>query len=85
MQLHQVTRVSKMELFLNVEDKMTKSDVKRLVAERLGWSTTDIFYLFYLTTAKDQPLDYYIVSKKHTIEAIAVIDSLNRRVVNIWK
>lgn len=74
-----------MELFLNVEDKMTKSDVKKLVAERLGWSTTDIFYLFYLTTDKDQPLDYYIVSKKHNLEAIAVIDSLNRRVVNIWK
>lgn len=74
-----------MELFLNVGDKMTKSDIKNIVAERLGWSKTDIFYLFYLTTDKDQPLDYYIVSKSHCIEAIAVIDSLNRRVVNIWK
>lgn len=74
-----------MELFLNAEDKMTKSDVKRLVADRLGWSKTDIFYLFYLTADKDQSLDYYIVSKSHCIEAVAVIDSLNRRVVNIWK
>ena len=74
-----------MELFLNAEDKMTKSDVKKLVAERLGWSKTDIFYLFYLTTDKDQPFDYYIVSKGHCIVAVAVIDSLNRRVVNIWK
>ena len=73
-----------MELFLNAEDKMTKSDVKKLVAEKFGWSKTDIFYLFYLTTDKDQ-LDYYIVSKSHCIVAITVIDSLNRRVVNIWK
>lgn len=74
-----------MELFLNVGDKMTKSDIKNIVAERLGWSTTDIFYLFYLTTDKDQPFDYYLVYKNHCIEAVAVIDSLNRRVVNIWK
>ena len=74
-----------MELFLNAEDKMTKSDVKKLVAEKLGWDATSIFYLFYLTTDKDQPFDYYIVSKGHHIEAIAVIDNLNRRVVNIWK
>ena len=74
-----------MELFLNAEDKMTKSDIKNIVAEKLGWSKTDIFYLFYLTTDKDQSFDYYIVSKSHCIMAIAVIDSLNRRVVNIWK
>ena len=73
-----------MELFLNTEDKMTKSDVKKLVADRLGWSKTDIFYLFYLTTDKDQSFDYYIVSKSHCM-AVAVIDSLNRRVVSIWK
>lgn len=73
-----------MELFF-AEDKMTKSDVKKLVADKLGWSKTDIFYLFYLTTDKDQSFDYYIVSKSHCIMAIAVIDSLNRRVVNIWK
>ena len=64
-------------------DKMTKGDIKKLVAERLGLSKTDIFYLFYLTTDKDQPFDYYIV-KRHCIIAIAVIDSLNRRVVSIW-
>ena len=74
-----------MELFLNAEDKMNKSDIRRLVADRLGWNSKDIFYLFYLTTDKDQSFDYYIVSKSHCIEAIAVIDSLNRRVVNIWK
>ena len=74
-----------MELFLNVEDKMTKSDIKNIVAERLGWGTTDIFYLFYLTTDKDQPFDYYLVYQNHCIKAVAVIDSLNRRVVNIWK
>ena len=72
-----------MELFF-AEDKMTKSDVKKLVADKLGWSKTDIFYLFYLTT-DNQSFDYYIVSKSHCIMAIAVIDSLNRRVVNIWK
>ena len=74
-----------MELFLNAEDKMTKSDVKKLVADRLGWSKTDKIYLFYLTTDKVQPFDYYIVYKNHRIEAIAILDSLNRRVVNIWK
>lgn len=63
---------------------MAMSDVKELVAEKLGWNATDIFYLFYLTTDKDQ-LSYYIVSKDHCIKAIAVIDRLNRCVSNIWK
>lgn len=62
---------------------MTMSDIKELVAEKLGWNATDI-YLFYLTTDKDQ-LSYYIVSKDHCIKAIAVIDRLNRCVSNIWK
>lgn len=63
---------------------MNINDVKKLVAEKLGWDATDIFYLFYLTTDKDQ-LSYYIVSKNHCIEAITVIDSLNRCVSKIWK
>ena len=63
---------------------MNINDIKKLVAEKLGWDTTSIFYLFYLTTDKDQ-FSYYIVSKNHCIEAIAVIDGLNRRVSNIWK
>ena len=71
-------------MFLNTEDKMTKSDIKNIVADKLSWSKTDIFYLFYLTTDKDQ-LSYYLVYKNHCIKCVAVIDSLNRRVVSIWK
>ena len=62
---------------------MAMSDVKELVAEKLGWNT-DIFYLFYLTTDKDQ-LSYYIVSKDHCIKTVCVIDELNGCVSNIWK
>lgn len=60
------------------------NDIKKLVAEKLGWNTIDMFYLFYLTTDKDR-LSYYIVSKNHCIKAVAVIDELNRCVSNILK
>lgn len=60
------------------------NDIKKLVAEKLGWNATDIFYLFYLTTDKDR-LSYYTVYKNHCIKAVAVIDELNRCVNNIWK
>ena len=61
---------------------MSIVDAKNLIKEKLGWD--DIFYLFYLTTDREQ-FSYYIVSKNHCIKAIAVIDGLNRRVSNIWK
>ena len=64
--------------------KMTISDAKKLVAEKLGWNATDMFHLFYLTTDKDQ-FSYYIVSKNHCIKAIAAIDELIECVSNIWK
>lgn len=60
------------------------NDIKKLVAEKLGWNATDIFCLFYLTTDKDQ-LSYYTVYKNHCIKAVAVIDELNRCVNNILK
>lgn len=61
---------------------MAITEAKNLIKEKLGWD--DIFYLFYLTTDKDQ-FSYYIVSKNHCIEAVVVIDGLNRCVSNIWK
>ena len=61
---------------------MSIVDAKNLIKEKLGWD--DIFYLFYLTTDRDQFL-YYLVYKNHCIKCVAVIDSLNRRVSNIWK
>ena len=63
---------------------MNINDVKKLVAEKLGWDATDIFYLFYLTTDKDR-FSYYIVSKDHYIKVIAAIDELIGCVSNIWK
>ena len=62
---------------------MDFKDVKKLVAEKLGWNATDMFYTFYLTTDKDQ-FSYYIVSKNQCIKCVAVIDNLNR-CVSIWK
>ena len=61
---------------------MALSDVKKLVAEKFGWNTADIFYLFYLTT--DNQFSYYIVSKNHCIRNVIALDELNRCVSNIW-
>lgn len=63
---------------------MAISDIKKLVAEKLGWNATDVFYMFYLTTDKDQ-FSYYIVSKNRCIKVIVAIDELIGCVSNIWR
>lgn len=59
---------------------MNFKDVKRLISEKLNWSTQDIYYL---CTDKDQ-FSYYLVYKNHRIKAVCAIDELNVCVNGIY-
>lgn len=59
---------------------MEFKEVKKLIAEKLGWNVTDIFYL---CTDKDQ-FSYYLVYKNHRIRNVIALDELNGLVSGIW-
>ena len=59
---------------------MNFKDVKKLIAEKLGWNVTDVFYL---CTDKDQ-FSYYLVYKNHRIRNVIALDELNGCVSGIW-
>lgn len=52
---------------------MAITEVKKLVAEKLGWNVTDVYYL---CTDKDQ-FSYYLVYKNHRIRNVIALDELN--------
>lgn len=59
---------------------MDFKDVKKLVASKLGWNVTDIYYI-----CTDQDLyDYYLVYKNHRIKCLVAIDKMNGCVSGIW-
>ena len=59
---------------------MSITEAKKLIAEKVGWNVTDVFYT---CTDKDY-FDYYLVYKNHRIKALVAIDSLNGLVSGIW-
>ena len=58
---------------------MSITEVKKLVAEKLGWNVTDVYYL---CTDKDQ-FSYYLVYKNHRIRNVIALDELNGCVLSI--
>ena len=59
---------------------MEFKEVKKLIAEKLGWNVTDIFYL---CTSKDM-FSFYIVYKNHRIKNVIALDELNGCITGIW-
>lgn len=59
---------------------MEFKEVKKLIAEKLGWNVTDIFYL----CTDENKFSYYLVYKNHRIKCVAAVDELNGCVSGIW-
>lgn len=60
---------------------MEFKEVKKVIAEKLGWNVTDVFYI---CTDKDS-FAYYLVYKNHRIRNLVAIDTLNGCVSGIWE
>lgn len=59
---------------------MEFKEIKKVIAEKLGWNVTDVFYV---CTDKDL-FAYYLVYKNHRIKNLVAIDTLNSCVSGIW-
>ena len=60
---------------------MSITEVKKIIAEKLGWHVCDVFFL----CTDMNMFAYYLVYKNHRIRCVVAIDQLNGCVNAVWK